>query len=393
MLKKTLIIFLISLIIVLILFQFFKGKRLFFEGVDLSPYVEEEYADKVDETLKNAGENKSELVKFLTRIDPAYKKGASFLLAHMPYVDGVEITSELLLDNVNYAYKAKEEFPWAEDLPDNIFLNYLLPYRNSQEPIENWRPFFYEKLYPVVKDLGSASEAAYAVNRWIADRVKYKYTQREDQGPFETLKGGYGRCEELVIIYNDALRSVGIPARKVWTPYWTTQNDNHAWTEVWADGKWWYTGAAEPAEELNKAWFDKRVKKAALVFSKPYGKPDTTEKTYLSQRGGLYINSTDVYAEIGEFEIEVKRGERKLKGVPVCFSVFNYGALRRIARLETDENGTASLPLGKGTYFVSAGDSRSHTWKIESIKEGEKRSILLDLCELPKEKDAFWLRY
>jgi len=354
----------VILIVILILIwpYFLKRKKLVFEGEDLSPYVIPKYAEKVAETLQNAGENRGELIRFLTQVDPAYKKGASFLVAFMPYVDGLQIKAEVLLDNVNYAYKAKEEFPWAKELPENIFLNYLLTYRDSQEPVENWRPFFYNELYPVVKDLKTGSEVAYAVNRWIADRVKYKYTQREDQGPFETLKGGYGRCEELVIIYNDALRSVGIPARKVWTPYWTAQNDNHAWTEVWVDGKWWYTGAAEPAQDLNKAWFDKAVKKAALVFSKPYGEPDTTEKTYLSKRGGLYVNSTDVYTQSG-------------------------------TRLETDKNGKASISIGKGAYFVSAGDSKSHSWKVTSLEEGEKKAILLDISEPPKEKDNFWLKY
>ena len=393
MAKRILIAALVLTVLVILILSQLQKRKLVFEGKDLSPYVEEKYADKVDETLRNAGENREELIKFLAQTDPVYKKGASFLLAYMPYVDAIQAKAELLLDNINYAYKAKEEFSWSKDVPENVFLNYLLFYRNSQEPMENWRPFFYEKLYPVVKDLSSASEAAYAVNRWIADRVKYKYSQREDQGPFETLKGGYGRCEELVIIYNDALRSIGIPARNAWTPYWTTQNDNHAWTELWADGKWWYTGAAEPAEELNKAWFDQRVRKAALVFSKPYGEPDTTEKTYLSQRGGLYVNSTDVYAPTGEFNIQVVNGKKGLGRAPVCVSVFNYGALRKIALVKTDPEGGASISLGKGTYFISAGNSSLHAWRVEGLKEGEKKNVVLDVSQPIKERDAFWLRY
>lgn len=168
MLKKTLIFALLLIVVIILVFtQFLKRGKLVFEGKDLSPYIEEEYSDKVALTLENAGENKGELVKFLTQVNPAYKKGASFLVAYMPYVDGVEITSEALLDNIDYAYKAKEEFSWAKDLPEDIFLNYLLPYRNSQEPIQNWRPFFYERFYPVVKDLSLASEAGRAVNRWV----------------------------------------------------------------------------------------------------------------------------------------------------------------------------------------------------------------------------------
>jgi hypothetical protein len=367
--------------------------QLIFQGEDLSPYVAEKYRGKVEKALKNAGENSEELVKCLTSVNPQYKKGASFLLAYMPYADLIQIKSEVLLDNIDYAYKASEEFAWAKGLPEDIFLNYVLPYRNSQEPIENFRPYFFEKLYPLVKDLNSVTGAAILVNRWVAERVKYKPTQREDQGPFETLKGGYGRCEELVILYNDALRSIGIPARNSWTPYWATQDDNHAWTEIWIDSIWYYTGAAEPSDKLNQAWFDNAVKKASLIFSKPCGEPMGLEKRYYDEKGELLVNSTDFYTPTGEFEIEVTEDAKPAKDISVFFSVFNYGALREIASIKTNEYGRAFLSIGKGTYFISSGNEENYTWKAESIENNQKKKVILELNQPPKNKDSFWLRY
>ncbi|MGB2697513.1 MAG: hypothetical protein WBD28_06600, partial [Candidatus Zixiibacteriota bacterium] len=82
MLKKTLIFALLLIVVIILVFtQFLKRGKLVFEGKDLSPYIEEEYSDKVALTLENAGENKGELVKFLTPVNPAYKKGASLLVA------------------------------------------------------------------------------------------------------------------------------------------------------------------------------------------------------------------------------------------------------------------------------------------------------------------------
>ena len=376
-------------------FSFFPDAKaqLIFQGKDLSTYVAEEYRGKVEKALKNAGENSEELVKFLTSVHPQCKKGASFLLAYMPYADLIQIKSEVLLDNIDYAYKASEEFAWAKGLPEDIFLNYVLPYRNSQEPIENFRPYFFEKLYPLVKDLNSAEQAAILVNRWVAERVKYKPTQREDQGPFETLKGGYGRCEELVILYNDVLRSIGIPARNSWTPYWATQDDNHAWTEIWIDSIWYYTGAAEPSDRLNQTWFDNVVKKASLVFSKPYGEPPSFEKKYIDEKGEILVNSTDFYTQTGEFEIEVIKDGKQAKDKSVCLSVFNYGALRKISSIKTDEYGKAFLSIGKGTYFISSGNEENYTWKVESIENNQKKKVILELNQPPKNKDSFWLRY
>jgi hypothetical protein len=393
--KKNYFLKIIFFLFFALIFPFFQitKAQLIFQGKDLSSYVLKEYQQKVEKALDNAGENSEELIKFLTSVNPEYKKGASFLLAYMPYADLIQIKSEVLLDNINYAYKSLEEFSWGKDLPEEIFLNYLLPYRNSQEPIENFRPYFFEKLSPLVKDLNSATEAAILVNRWVAERVKYKPTQREDQGPFQTLKGGYGRCEELVILYNDALRSIGIPARDCWTPYWATQDDNHAWTEIWIDSMWHYTGAAEPSDKLNQAWFDNVVKKASLVFSKPYGEPPTFEKKYWDERGELLVNSTDFYTQAGEFEIEITKEDNKAIDISVSFSVFNYGALRKIAWVKTDEYGQAIIFIGKGTYFICSGDGENYTWKVESIENNQKKKVILELNQLPKEKDSFWLRY
>ena len=62
-------------------------------------------------------------------------------------------------------------------------------------------------------------------------------------------------CGEESVFLVNALRSVGIPARQVYVPRWSHCDDNHAWVELWCDGKWYFTGACEPLMILNKGWF------------------------------------------------------------------------------------------------------------------------------------------
>ena len=52
--------------------------------------------------------------------------------------------------------------------------------------------------------------------------------------PMSTMVFGYASCTGISILYVDALRSVGIPARLVGTPAWHgKENDgNHNWVEV-----------------------------------------------------------------------------------------------------------------------------------------------------------------
>ena len=56
----------------------------------------------------------------------------------------------------------------------------------------------------------------------------------------------------MVIFFIDACRSVGIPARQAYCPYWAVGDDNHAWAEVLgSDGRWHFTGGCEPAPALD----------------------------------------------------------------------------------------------------------------------------------------------
>ena len=91
--------------------------------------------------------------------------------------------------------------------------------RRDVRPADRLRDvvFLLDAIGPRVEGAASMTEAALEVNRWCGERVTFKPTGRRDQGVFETLAAGYGRCEELVILHVSALRSVCVPAREAWT--------------------------------------------------------------------------------------------------------------------------------------------------------------------------------
>jgi hypothetical protein len=357
-----------------------------FEGVP------EGYQKPLREALNRAGTNKEVLLGTINELQGERRIAAAFLIMNMPTVDLTSVDERTLRDNIDLTFKAKEEFPWGRDLSQELFLHYLLPHRVSQEPLENWRPYFYEQLRSVVEACTSGYQAAVEVNRWCGEKVKFKYTQPRDQGPFETLASGYGRCEEMVIVFVVACRAVGIPAREAWTPYWATCDNNHAWAEVFCEGKWYYTGACEPKDSLNDAWFSKSVKRAALVFSKPYGIPESEPGLYLAREGDWRINSTDVYLETGQVDLSLTRAGREVPDTEIRFAVFNFGSLRPIAKVTTDKEGKCSFKLGGGTYLVSTGDNANPLWEVVQIKRGQTVKVELDLSS-PKNPLSFWLNY
>jgi hypothetical protein len=236
-------------------------------------------------------------------------------------------------------------------------------------------------------------EAALEVNRWCGEHVGFKPTQRRDQGVFETLASGYGRCEEMMIVHISALRSVGIPARQTWTPFWAVSDNNHAWTEIWVDGSWHYAGACEPSDRLDDAWFNESVKGAALVCSSVFGPAAEGEDVYREEERFSIVNSIGHYLEPGTLVATVSEGGRAAPGIPVTVAVWNFGGLRAIARRESDESGEIEIRLGDGTYFICAGGPGAHDWSLATIESGRAARIALALDDSPDFEASFRLLY
>jgi hypothetical protein len=119
---------------------------------------------------------------------------------------------------------------------------------------------------------------------------------------------GLGRCEEEMIFFVCAARSVGIPARPCYTPWWTASDDNHAWVEAWAGDGWHYLGACEPEAELDRAWFTGPARRAGLVLSVAYGEAisgyrSSATEVYARGRGATLVNSTGVYTMAGRVAV------------------------------------------------------------------------------------------
>jgi transglutaminase-like putative cysteine protease/peroxiredoxin len=356
--------------------------------------VPQEYREGVQESLKLAGENAAEIEKFLLTAPESQRRGAAFLVANLPSLELVSADCETLLEHLIYAYRTKEIFDWAKEIPEGIFFSYVLAPIVTQEPLEKWRKYLFDRIYPRIRVMKTPEGIALEINRWCAQRAGYKPTQERDQGVVETLKRGFGRCEELMILYICAARSVGLPAREVSTPFWSTCDSNHAWVEVWCGGKWHYLGACEPRNSLDEGWFSKSVTRAPLVTSFTFGTPES-ENIYRKEKRWSVINSTGNYSAACELEITVlDSGKNVVAKCPVYFYVFNFGALRPFAKRETDQKGKASITVGIGDFFVSAGKEKTFAWKIVATKPGEKISETLTVTDKTSEPDGYyWLRY
>ncbi len=228
-------------------------------GASADPLVSEQ-------RLSQAGKNRPQIERALASGSAEQRKAMRWLVQQMPLTDLTSLDSDYLLENARLALEARQYTRWKQAIPDEIFLDAVLPYATINERRDRWRADFRERFLPLVAESLSPSEAAATLNQKIFEIVGVKYSTKRpkaDQSPYESMESGLASCTGLSILLIDACRSVGVPARFVGTPLWSDGSGNHSWVEIWDDG-WHFTGAAEPTgEDLNRAWFTGRASKAS----------------------------------------------------------------------------------------------------------------------------------
>ncbi len=148
------------------------------------------------------------------------------------------ISGDYLIQNIDLAVDAWENNPWAKHLSFDQFCEFVLPYRSSNEPIEDWRTYFIEELSWVkdsIKDPSDPVEAACLVNDYIKSWFRFDeryYEHPTDQGLQEILKNKMGRCEDMTNLAIYAMRALAIPVMSDFTPYWANTGNNHAWNAI-----------------------------------------------------------------------------------------------------------------------------------------------------------------
>lgn len=214
----------------------------------------------VDRALTRAGDNRSEIEKALEEVPDKQRDALSFLIAYMPEHDLTALNAKYLLSNVDLAFQARASMPWGDSIPEELFLNDVLPYASINERRDDWRADFYKRLAPLVKDCKTPGEAAQVLNRDLYKLVGVQYHAKKrpkpDQSPYESIEAKFASCTGLSVLLIDACRAVAVPARFAGTARWANKQGNHSWVEVWDGGKWHFTGACEYNKDgLNKVWF------------------------------------------------------------------------------------------------------------------------------------------
>lgn len=153
---------------------------------------------------------------------------------HTERINDLEtITAGYLITNIDLALRAWERFGAAGHYPFDVFCNYVLPYRDGNEPLDNWREKGYERFGSVLDSLADPL----AIARYIVSRSEVRYNAGMARYPYplafgEVTGSGMGSCEHMSFYLTQALRAVGVPAATEIVPAWANRSSGHQWNMV-----------------------------------------------------------------------------------------------------------------------------------------------------------------
>ena len=300
------------------------------------------------------------------------KEYVDWLYAAMPLPDSLQYPRSYWEANVAKTLEVREEMGW--NIPEREFRHFVLPLRVNNETLDDFRTLYADTLCRRVKGM-SLADAALEINHWCHEQATYQPSDGRTSAPMATVRRGVGRCGEESVLTVAALRAAGIPARQVYTPRWAHTDDNHAWVEVWVDGKWHFMGACEPAATLDNAWFNGPVSRALLLHTKVYGDYHGDEDVI--QRTPCYteINVIRGYVPARRTVVTVEDAGRPVEGATVSFHIYNYAEFYPVASYVTGADGRAALDTGLGDLLVWARKGDRFGFAKAS---GEEVTVLLD---------------
>ncbi|WP_411350001.1 transglutaminase-like domain-containing protein [Paenibacillus sp. WLX2291] len=331
----------------------------------------QDIADKLAWKRQQISGREQELFGVLEQpLEPEERLLLEWLYAYMPLHDLADYDGEYFLKHVRHVLQVRQNMPWGTDIPDELFVRFVLPYRVNNENIDNSRIVIYDELAPRVQQL-SLHDAILETNYWCHERATYIGTDIRTVSPLTIMRTALGRCGEQSTFTVTALRSVGIPARQCYTPRWAHCDSNHAWVEAWADGQWHYLGACEPEPVLDEGWFRLPAKRAMLVNTRIAGPADGPEEVCSTHPWYNEINMLDRYAATRTLTVRTVDNHGQPLAAEVQYQQYNAAEFFPLSILNSGDNGVVSLTTGYGDLLLHARTVDGQLWGEQLVSAQE----------------------
>ncbi|WP_152616167.1 MULTISPECIES: hypothetical protein [Sanguibacteroides] len=167
------------------------------------------------------------------------------------------IKADFLIRHIDLSFERLNQYPWLEDYPFDLFLEYLLPYRFENERLDLW----IDSLHVSRKTIEIHS---------LRNGYQYikEFAESEKTFDLSFIRQLFGRqiyvdCSHASIKYNFKLRALGFPSTIEYIVHFANRNGYHNW--------------CKPISAEYKEYEDIGIsgKKTAKVYQKTYSRNKT----------------------------------------------------------------------------------------------------------------------
>ncbi|OPL19858.1 MAG: hypothetical protein AVO35_02480 [Candidatus Aegiribacteria sp. MLS_C] len=226
-----------------------------------------------------------------------------YLLLVLSDTDRDSMTVPVLRDHVLGALGTR--YSWFPDLRDSVFLDYLLEFRISSEPLSAYRSSLAGWLDRRLQASPDIFETASMILDVVTSNIALTSSTGQLPAPTQIIPMGQASPEGRWVLSCACMRSVGIPVRPVkgWFP--GADRNLYYWMEVWTGTGW---------EPLTSSMPPLQYVKAAVVY------PDMMNITYEYRGTGILILQPLVDQVQGwSVELMIPSGEDtvSISGIPL----------------------------------------------------------------------------
>ena len=366
------------------------------------------YESRAWETAKSSTSNQTELTSFLEHYklsgDSEKYEAACFLVSNMPgkhsageniVYDIDVVKSDSLISSLEESFLLKEESSFLKDYSFEQFLEYILPYRIVDEPLEYYwkqdckRHFRSANMVDII-------QAAKDINSQVKLNLSPANNGELPQSYSSLIRNGYGKCDDRSALLVMALRASGIPCSYEFVPYWGSSNNGHSFVSViLPDGKIY------PLPNTDKVTNDAYLsRKTPKIYRKVYSVQTTEGRTSDVPDLFLYNDIVDVTElhQIGSRNVQISVDKSKTTDtnylsvfspagwIPVASSTSTTFSYVGTGVKVTDDGKKEAIDLGDGIVYLPVQWKKGELFPVANpvvVTGNSVREISLDTfrCE------------
>lgn len=237
------------------------------------------------------------------------------------------VSSDFLIKHIDSVFERRKLYPWLKDVSNEVFFEYILPYRFLHEPLDCWVDSLSISEHSLA-DVSLYDNLKYSpslVYRHIYNKEKY------DNANDHTLKQIFGNVPAISCYFSAATnllkyRSLGIPSAIDFTPAYANRNGFHYWVSVISPEEYGKL-EVEPGRRISKVY--------RYMYSKTNRYADYTDESIpVIFRNPFIKDVTDCYLRTRNVTVPILDGlQRRISDL--CYlSVFNTGQWQPVAIAE-----------------------------------------------------------